>query len=746
MSTPLRLLLVEDSASDAELLVRELQRAGFDPQWRRVETEADYVAGLDEPPDLILSDYSLPQFDGLRALKRLRESGRDIPFILISGALGEEAAVEAMKQGATDYLLKDRIARLGSAVERALGEKQLRDERRRVEEKLAASERHLRAIFETEPECVKLLVADGSLLEINPAGLRMLEADSFQQVENHCVYPFVVEEHRAAFRAFNERVFAGESSVLEFEITGLKGSRRWLETHASPLRDAAGVVTALLGITRDITERKQAEAAVREGEARFRAIFEQAAVGVAQVAPDGRWLDVNQRLCEIVGYTREELLNATFQGITHPDDLEADLAFVCRMLADEITTYAMEKRYRRKDGSLVWIHLTVSLVRGPLAVPLYFISVVQDISQRKRTEAAAERRRAELQIILDVVPALIFYKDLEGRFVLVNRALAEAVGLPPEAFIGKTDADLGSPYAEARRADDRRVLDSGTPVRQREERLHTVAGDRWLLTDKIPYRDETGGIAGIIGLSVDITLRKQAEAALRASREQLRNFARRLQVIREEERTGIAREIHDVLAQELTRLKLDLSWLGRRVARPVDDGVRAGLAQKVSSMIELADVTIESVQKLATDLRPVVLDSLGLGPAIEWLAEDFQRRAGIRCAARVSPELPALERAQSTALFRIVQESLTNVIRHAGANSVEVALGAHGANLRLTVRDDGRGITPKEQADPRSIGLLGMRERAALLGGETEIAPAPGGGTIVTVTAPLRALSGEEKP
>lgn len=112
----------------------------------------------------------------------------------------------------------------------------------------------------------------------------------------------------------------------------------------------------------------------------------------------------------------------------------------------------------------------------------------------------------------------------------------------------------------------------------------------------------------------------------------------------------------------------------------------------------------------------------------------------------MSPALPALERAQAAALFRIVQESLTNVIRHAGANSVEVALGAHGVNLRLTVRDDGRGITPKEQADPRSIGLLGMRERAMLLGGETEIAPAPGGGTNVTVTAPLQALCGEEKP
>ena len=262
MSKSLRVLLLEDSALDAEVVIRELRRAGFVPEWTRVETKVDFLAALDTTPDLILSDYALPHFDGLRAVKLLRERGLDIPFILISGTLGEEAAAEAMKQGASDYLLKDRLTRLGPAVERALEEKRLRDERRGVGEKLAASERHLRAIFENEPECVKLLAADGSLLEINPAGLRMLEADSLQQIEHHCVYPLVVEEHRAAFRALNERVFAGESAVLEFEIVGLKGGRRWLETHASSLRDTTGKVTALLGITRDITVRKQAEAII----------------------------------------------------------------------------------------------------------------------------------------------------------------------------------------------------------------------------------------------------------------------------------------------------------------------------------------------------------------------------------------------------------------------------------------------------------------------------------------------------
>ena len=139
MSKPLRILILEDSAADAEMNLRELRRAGFDPQWKRVETEADFLAALDTAPELILADYSLPKFDGLSALKLLRERGRDIPFILVSGQLGEETAVEAMKQGATDYLLKDRLARLGTAVERALEEKRLRAEKQEADEKIRAS-------------------------------------------------------------------------------------------------------------------------------------------------------------------------------------------------------------------------------------------------------------------------------------------------------------------------------------------------------------------------------------------------------------------------------------------------------------------------------------------------------------------------------------------------------------------------------------------------------------------------------
>ncbi len=255
---PLRVLLVEDSEDDAELLRLELRQV-YEFSMDRVETAQAMQRALnDQEYDIVISDHVMPRFSSGAALAVLKASGKDLPFIIVSGTIGEELAVAAMKAGASDYVLKGNLARLLPAIEREVA---------------------------------------------------------------------------------------------------------------------------------DAEERRRAEHEAKESEERFRATFSQAAVGIAQVAPDGRWLRVNQRLCDIVGYSEAELLGKTFQDITYGDDLESDLEYVRQMLAGEIRTFTMEKRYIRKDGALVWINLTVSLVRAADGSPKYFISVIEDISRRKATEA-----------------------------------------------------------------------------------------------------------------------------------------------------------------------------------------------------------------------------------------------------------------------------------------------------------------------------------------------------------------------
>jgi signal transduction histidine kinase len=240
----------------------------------------------------------------------------------------------------------------------------------------------------------------------------------------------------------------------------------------------------------------------------------------------------------------------------------------------------------------------------------------------------------------------------------------------------------------------------------------------------------------------DITERILAEEDLRTSQEQLRVLAGRLQEVREEERTSVAREIHDVLAQCLTRLKIDLVWLHGRLGRPESALAMDALATRAADMTRLVDEAIHSVQTIATALRPAVLDTLGLFAAADWQVRDFQESTGITCEASLREDDLPVNPDAATALFRILQEGLTNVIRHAEATRVWVFLGQEGGDLVLRIRDDGQGIPASALNAPRSIGLAGMRERALLLGGRCDIGSSPESGTTIEVRIP-RGISGD---
>jgi signal transduction histidine kinase len=235
-----------------------------------------------------------------------------------------------------------------------------------------------------------------------------------------------------------------------------------------------------------------------------------------------------------------------------------------------------------------------------------------------------------------------------------------------------------------------------------------------------------------LALTREIAERRRAEEHVRASEENLRALAARLHSVREEEWTRIAREIHDELGQALTGLKMDLMWVAKKL--PAD---QKALAAKTDSMFDLIDGTIQSVRKIATRLRPEVLDDLGLGPAIEWQAREFQKRSGIRCKVTLPGEAPALDRDRSTAVFRIFQELLTNAARHANATRIDIAMVLESGSLVLRVEDNGKGIDESAMFSPKSLGLLGMRERVLPFGGRIDIRGVRDEGTKVEVSIPL---------
>ncbi len=261
--------------------------------------------------------------------------------------------------------------------------------------------------------------------------------------------------------------------------------------------------------------------------------------------------------------------------------------------------------------------------------------------------------------------------------------------------------------------------------------------ERWVWDRAVVVRDAAGRVRHLAGIAADITERKKAEDALRRSHAQLRALSERRELVREEERTRVAREIHDELGQVLTTLKLDLAWLADKPPA----GPRA-LRNRLRALSRRIDGAIRTVQTIATALRPAPLDHLGLVAALEWHARQFQALSGLRVDLDVALNDPGLDPRLSIAVFRIFQEALTNVARHAGASRVDVHLAEEDGALRLDVIDDGRGIREAARDDIGSLGVLGMRERARSLAGELDVRPLPGGGTAVSLRLPLRREAG----
>ena len=295
MTNALNILVVEDSPDDADLMLRELRHAGFDPAWKRVQEEAEFLAEIKKMPDIILSDYALPRFTGLRAVKLLRESGLKIPFILVSGTVGEDIAVEAMKYGATDYLLKDRVARLGSAVRRALDEQQLCRHRQRAEDELRESEEKFRQLAENINEVFWMTPPDNhEMLYISPAFEKIWgrTCDSLYESPQSWFDAIHTDDRRRVLDASRTKQERGDYDET-YRIVRPDGTLRWIRDRAFPVRDGEGKIYRIVGTAEDITERLKMEAKFIE--AQKMEVVGQLAGGVAH--------DFNNIIAIIMGYS-----------------------------------------------------------------------------------------------------------------------------------------------------------------------------------------------------------------------------------------------------------------------------------------------------------------------------------------------------------------------------------------------------------------------------------------------------------
>ena len=384
---PLRILILEDVPMDAELVEYELRRSRIPFDARCVDTRADFERELEEfRPDLILSDYTLPRFDGMAALSVARERAPATPFLIVTGSVNEETAVGCMKAGATDYLLKSNLARIGPAIEAALARVQSGAEKARAQEALRRSEANLRAIFNTSLQAFVLVDRDGTIQAFNPTAQAWATAILGHGVaEGDRIHEFIPEA-ASGFRA----ALAGEARSVERRLRTIDGVERWYETTHAPVIDEHGTVIGVCLNARDVSERKQAEQALRESEARYRDLFDNASDLVCSTTLEGAFLYVNPAWNRAMGYSDAALAGRRFIDLVHADSRELYLDVVARARAGEPLGH-VDLVLVTAEGVSLTLEGNVSCTTdgGPPRIR----GIYRDVTERKRVED--QLRRAE---------------------------------------------------------------------------------------------------------------------------------------------------------------------------------------------------------------------------------------------------------------------------------------------------------------------------------------------------------------
>jgi PAS domain S-box-containing protein len=537
VSSPVLILAVDDEP-DLRILTKEfLEASGL----IKVDTAGSVFEAramiAQKCYDVIVSDYQMPCEDGIQFLKSLRASGDTTPFILFTGKGREEVVIEAFDNGADAYLQKGGEPRsLFVELENRIG---TIVRRHKAEVALLDSESEFRTLFENNPDSVVLVNIDGEILNTNLAGANLVSM-SKEDIIGRTIADLGVfsSEDVALFQQNMVSKFKGEpvSPVLS-QVRRKDGTSRWVEIRSSTVNkvDRCDVFQVII---RDITERKNAEESLRKSEGKFRAIFNEAAVGITTIAKNGKPLEFNDRLADYLGYSREELSQMSFFELTYSEDREANLALFNDLVAGNIDHFEIEKRYVRKNGEIVWARLSEKLVEAEDDEPPLILGIIDDLNELKRAEDARKESGNRLESLVRTIPDMIWLKDADGVFLSCNRMFERLFGAKEEDIVGKTDYDfVDRDLADFFRENDRKAIEVGMSTSNEERLTFKDDGHHALYeTVKTPLFDDRGTLIGVLGIGRDITEHKRMEETLKQNNVDLNAVNQQLTAAEEEMR------------------------------------------------------------------------------------------------------------------------------------------------------------------------------------------------------------------
>ncbi len=605
----------------------------------------------------------------------------------------------------------------------------LKDITERKEEALitAQSEEEFRALADSSPMLIWRSGTDAKCDYFNQPWLRFRGRTMEEEKGDGWTEGIHPEDKEKVVHDYLEAFKKRVAFTLEYRLQNAKGEYRWLLDKGSPVYSPNHEFKGYIGSCVDLTELFTLHKQVEQSEAKYRNLFDSNPLGLFRSTPEGKFIEANPTLAEMLGYETPEKLIASISNIAEEIYVQpGERKDIINKTKEEATNESFINEYKRKDGSRFTAKLYLNKTLPPDG-DMYLDGIVEDISKQQEMQVSLEKSEREKTVILDALEQKMVYCDMNLHIIWMNKAAREDLEFSDEEMQSMKCHEIWHQRnTPCKNCPVLKSYKTGKPAT-----TEFLFDNKYMQLSSYPVLDNDGKIEGVVEMGTDLTKIKSYERKLKRSEEKLRKLNQYEISVIEKEKSAIAHEIHDELGQYLTAIKLDSAWLQKQCSEGNE------IKSKLNDIQQLSDSAIKKIREISNQLKPTLIDNLGLIAAMEWLSDSFAKRTDIHFHTSFPDEELVIDKNRAITLFRILQEAIINVIRHANASNIWINMVPSKKDYHLQIKDDGKGINVRRN-ELKTFGINGMIERARMFNGDFRIEPMQPRGTEINVKIPVK--------